>query len=162
MNAADFFNHNNVRYDLHISLVALAKHQSIQNTHSLSIISQYLYDENLATDKQKTQWLQQQIEKIKPDFPSTTVKAYLYLSLLGFIPEKEKYNTYCLNPSDWNNSTYVFLKVDLMQQCINIAKQYNFESPTRLITDLANINQQKEEILPEIKKLMVLYTTQEL
>ena len=131
---------NSKEYEVYQVQKALLTHKAIANKQDISIISQYLYGENLTTDKQKTSWLKQQITQ-EETYPAL-VKAFLHVSLLAIVPNESEYTAYCQNPIDWIEIQELALKINLIKQCIAVANQHNYQVPSSLTKTITNLDEQ--------------------
>jgi len=134
---------NSSEYAIYQVQKALLNHQVITNNQRFSIFSQYLYGDHLNTDNQKISWLQDHIDH-SDKYPAL-VKAFLHIWLLDLIPDENKYQSYCLDSSNWVDTVRLALKIDLMKQCIKIANKYNYETPIKFTQAVASINKQLKD-----------------
>lgn len=119
---------------------ALFSKTAISNKLRISLISQYLYSEELNTKNKKVAWLESHIQQSE-NYP-IVVKAFLNLWLLEFHENISIYNNYCQGPIIWINEQQLALKVDLIEQCVNVAEHYGYTTSTDLVQIQENIRQQ--------------------
>ncbi|VAW44426.1 hypothetical protein MNBD_GAMMA03-890 [hydrothermal vent metagenome] len=135
---------NSKEYEIYQVQKALLENVAIYNKQKISLLSQFLYSDELDTDNKKIAWLQKEIKlanESTKNYP-LLVKAFLNLWLLEFNADITVYNTYCQNSTGWINAQQLALKVDLIKQCIYIAKKNIYGIPAVFISILADLERQ--------------------
>lgn len=141
LNKTDYVNSiNSSNFDIFQLQKSLLNHHVISNKQSFSVLSEYLYGNKLNNKQQKIKWLKQQIESKKSQ--SKLSKAFLHVWLLELLPDSVAFNNYCLDSSTWINTSRLALKIDLVEQCVNIAETNHYKNPSELILILTDINKQ--------------------
>jgi serine/threonine-protein kinase len=119
---------------------ALINKAMISTPQDLSLLSEYLYSNELISKDQKINWLEQHLSS--SDKYSTIVNALFQVWLMEFKPTEDNFNGFCINSSSWMTTTMLVLKMELMHRCLSIAETNNYNSPLEFIKILQDLDLQ--------------------
>jgi tetratricopeptide (TPR) repeat protein len=141
LDKADYINSlNSKEYQTYQIQKALLENYTISNKQDFSILSQYLYSDDLKSKSQKISWLEQQLQN--SENYSALLKASLHVWLLEIKPDKNNYDVFCKNSNNWMDTTELVLKIDLMSRCLSIAEINNYEAAIEFTQILNDLEQQ--------------------
>jgi serine/threonine protein kinase len=157
LNATDYINSKySKEYQILQIQKALLNGDVVSNKQSESALSHFLNSMELQSDEEKINWLKSQL--LVPEEHSPLVHAFMNVWLLEFQPNRTQYDSHCLDPSLWEDTTKLVLKMDLMSRCLSLAERYGYEKPKEFEGILSNLGQQiienKSSVEILIKALM--------
>jgi len=124
----DYLNSTNSKeYSTYQTQKSLHFKQPITTHRSLALLTHYLYGDELKTNIQKINWLKEQIKKSEVQTP--LINAYFQLWLHELYPKANNYHTICQPKTHWMYSHLLALRINLMEQCLKVAEEHNYDKP---------------------------------